>query len=77
MKKNHFTIIRKTAVVATDSLLTLQPGETVTVSCQEFAGLGTVQSAVCRLNQRAGYKQFEASSDDNGATITIKRYPQE
>lgn len=73
MKKNHFQIVRETKIVATDSLLTLHAGEQVEISCTEFACMGTVNSAVCRLNQRSGWREFEVSTNDNGATLLIKR----
>lgn len=68
-----FTIIRKTTVVATDSLLTIKAGSSVTVACTDFAPLQTVHSAASRLNARAGYKEFEVTTPDNGASIIIKR----
>lgn len=76
MKKNHFEIVRKSQIIATDSLMTLHAGEEVTVACSDFAPLSTVMSAVTRLNQRSGWKEFEASSPDNGATIYMKRNEQ-
>ena len=72
-QKNHFQVIRRTQVVATDSIATLKPGEEVTISCVDFAPMQTVNSAICRLNARAKRKEYACSSPDNGATIIIKR----
>lgn len=75
MEKNHFHVVRKTSIVATDSLLTMHPGETASIPCGDFCCLSTAMSAACRLNQQSTYKEFEVSSPDNGATIVIKRNP--
>lgn len=72
-KKNNFHIVRDTRILATDTLQTIDPGTEVSVKCTEFAGLSTVHSAASRLNQRAGFKEFEVSTPDNGLTITIRR----
>ena len=71
--KMAFKVIRKTTTIATDSLLTLANGEKVEVACTDFAPLQTVHSAASRLNARAGFKEFEITTPDNGAHIIIKR----
>lgn len=71
-----FKVIRKTTIIATDSLLTLANGEKVEVACTAFAPLQTVHSAASRLNARAGFKEFEITTPDNGAHIIIKRNKQ-
>ena len=68
-----FEVIRKTTIIATDSLLTLANGEKVEVACTDFAPLQTVHSTAARLNARAGFKEFEITTQDNGAHIIIKR----
>lgn len=73
MAKNEMQIIRETQVNTPKSLLTIKPGATVRVSCSEFSPMGTVASAISRLNQRAGRIEFEASTPDKGATIVIHR----
>jgi len=73
MEKNSFRIIRETLVNTPESLQTVDPGTTVEVSCVDFAPWATVKSATTRLNQRAGFTEFEVTSPDNGATIVIKR----
>lgn len=72
-EKSHFTVIKEEMVSTPKSLQTLYPGEKVTVSCSEFASLMTVRSAASRLNRSIGFTEFEVSTPDNGATITIKR----
>ena len=59
-----FEVIRKTTIIATDSLLTLAKGEKVEVACTDFAPLQTVHSAASRLNARAGFKEFEITTPD-------------
>lgn len=54
------------------SLLAMQK-DSSSVACQELASLGTVRSTCYRLNQRAGYKEFEVTSPDNGATLVVTR----
>ena len=73
MAKNEFSVVRETQVNTPESLLTVTPGETLSISCKEFSPYSTVKSAATRLNQRAGFVEFEISSPDNGATIIIKR----
>lgn len=73
MKKKEFHVVREEVVKTPDSLLTMAAGTKVEVPCKVFAGYTTVASAATRLNQRAGWKEFEVSSPDNGATIVIKR----
>jgi hypothetical protein len=73
MAKTEFRVIRETQVNTPESMLTIKKGETVTVSCTDFSPLSTVKSAATRLNQRAGFVEFEVTSPDNGATIIIKR----
>ena len=68
-----FEVIRKTTIIATDSLLTMSGGEQVEVSCTDFAPLQTVYSAASRLNAKSGFREFEISSPDNGAHIVIRR----
>lgn len=68
-----FHIIRETQVNTPESLLTVGKGETVKVSCKDFAPYSTVKSAASRLNQRIGCIEFEITTPDNGATIIIKR----
>jgi hypothetical protein len=69
----EFRIIKETATNSVKSLLTLAKGKTVSVPCQVFAPYSTVKSAVSRLNQHAGFTEFEVSTPDNGATIVVKR----
>lgn len=73
MAKIGIHVIRETQVNTPESLLTVAKGSTVSISCTEFSPYGTVKSAATRLNQRAGFVEFEISSPDNGATIIIKR----
>lgn len=75
MAKNQDTIrvIRKTQVNTPASMLTIKPGTTVKISCADFSKLGTVKSAATRLNQRAGFIEFEVQDIENGAIIIIKR----
>lgn len=73
MAKTEFHVIRETQVNTPESMLTIKAGETVTVSCKDFSPFSTVKSAATRLNQRAGFVEFEVASPDNGATIVIKR----
>lgn len=73
MEKSEFRVIRETLVNTPESLLTVNKGETVSVSCKDFSPMSTVKSAATRLNQRAGFVEFEITSPDNGATIVIKR----
>ena len=73
MAKSEFRVIRETQVNAPESLLTVEKGGTVTVSCKDFSPYSTVKSAATRLNQRAGFVEFEITTPDNGATIVIKR----
>lgn len=71
--ETKFRVIRETMVNTPESMLTINPGDVVTVPCTDFAPYGTVKSATTRLNQRSGFTEFETSSPDNGATIIIKR----
>lgn len=73
MAKSEFQIIRETLVNTPESLLTVEKGNTVSVSCKDFSSFSTVKSAVSRLNQRFGNIEFEVSTPDNGATLIIKR----
>lgn len=75
MAKNQATmqVVRETQVNTPESMLTIKPGTTVSIPCTDFSPLATVKSAATRLNQRAGFTEFEVSTPDNGATITIKR----
>lgn len=73
MAKSEFRIVRETQVNTPESMLTMPKGETVKVSCKDFAPYSTVKSAATRLNQRVGCIEFEVSTPDNGATIIIKR----
>jgi hypothetical protein len=73
MAKSEFRVVRETQVNTPESLLTVEKGETVTVSCKDFSPYSTVKSAATRLNQRAGFVEFEITTPDNGATIVIKR----
>lgn len=73
MEKSEFRVVKETQVNTPESLLTVEPGTTVEVSCVEFAPYGTVKSASTRLNQRAGWDEFAVTSRDNGATIIITR----
>ena len=73
-KEQKFHVIISPAQVNTpQSLLTMTPGTTITISCRDFAPYATVKSAICRLNQKVGRIEFESSSPDNGATIILKR----
>ena len=71
--KNQMRVIRETQVNTPESMLTIEPGSTVEVSCVDFSPFSTVKSAATRLNQRAGFVEFEVSTPDNGATIVIIR----
>lgn len=73
MEEKDFRIIKETSVNTPESLLTIAKGARVSVPCQDFSPYSTVKSAATRLNQRAGFTEFEASTPDNGATIIIKR----
>lgn len=73
MEKNGFRIIKETQVNTPESMLTIKPGTTVKVSCVDFSPYYTVMSAKTRLNDRAGFVEFEVSTPDKGATIIIKR----
>jgi hypothetical protein len=73
MEKNGFRVIKETQVNTPESMLTVEPGETVEVSCVEFAPYSTVKSAATRLNQRVGWVEFVVDTPDNGATIIITR----
>lgn len=73
MAKSEFRVVRETQVNTPESLLTVEKGETVRVSCKDFSSYSTVKSAATRLNQRAGCVEFEITTPDNGATIIIKR----
>lgn len=73
MEKTEFRVVRETQVNTPESLLSVASGVTVKVSCKEFSPYSTVKSAASRLNQRAGFVEFEISTPDNGATIIIKR----
>lgn len=75
MTKTEFRVIRETQVNTPESMLTMQKGETISIPCVDFAPYGTVKSAATRLNQRAGFVEFEVSTPDNGATIVVKRNP--
>lgn len=68
-----FRVIRETQVNTPESMLTITVGATVTIPCADFAPYSTVKSAATRLNQRAGFTEFNVSSPDNGATIVITR----
>lgn len=73
MEKSEMRIIRATQVNTPESLLTVRKGTVATVSAPDFSPLNTVRSAITRLNQRAGFTEFEVSTPDNGATLIIKR----
>ena len=75
MAKNQGTmrVIRESQVNTPESMLTIKPGTTVTISCRDFSKLGTVKSAASRLNRRAGFLEFEITDKNNGETIFIKR----
>ncbi len=73
MEKSAFRVIKETQVNTPESLLTVAKGKKVEISCVEFAPYSTVKSAATRLNQRAGFVEFEVGTPDNGATIIIKR----
>lgn len=73
MEKNTFQIIKETQINTPESMLTMQSGETVEISCKDFSPYSTVKSAATRLNQRFGCIVFEVTTPDNGATIVIKR----
>lgn len=71
--KNNMEIKIEKKVNTPESLLTIGKNSTVIVKAAKFAQLTTVRSAVTRLNQKAGFEEFEVSTPDNGATIVIKR----
>lgn len=72
-KITGFRIIRKSVVNTPESLMTLRPGEEVSVDCREFSSLSTALSAASRLNKHAGRVEFNVWSSDNGATLNIRR----
>lgn len=55
------------------TLKTLSPGNTVKIASKDFASLGTVHSAIFRLNKASGFKEFNVTSPDNGTTLIITR----
>ncbi len=71
--ESEFHVVRETQVNTPESLLTVEKGKTVSVSCKDFSPYSTVKSAACRLNQKLGCIEFEISTPDNGATIIIQR----
>ena len=77
MAKSEFRVVRETQretqVNTPESLLTVEKGETVRVSCKDFSPYSTVKSAATRLHQRLNKIEFEVTTPDNGATIIIKR----
>lgn len=73
MAKSGFCVVRETQVNTPESLLTVNSGDTVEVSCKDFSPYSTVKSAATRLNKRLKKKEFKISTPDNGATIVIKR----
>jgi len=72
-EKKGFRVIKETQVNTPESMLTINPGDTVKVSCVDFAPYSTVKSAATRLNQRVGWVEFSVDTPDNGATIIITR----
>ena len=72
-KKGTIKIIRVTQVNTPRSLLTIKPGTSAKINCREFTKMSTVMSAATRLNKKAGFVEFEVKTEDNGATIIIKR----
>lgn len=64
-EKKQMRVIRETQVNTPESLLTIEQGATVEVSCVDFAPFSTVKSASTRLNQRAGFTEFEVTTSDN------------
>ena len=77
MEKNHFQIVKETRINTPQSLLTLEPGETLEISCIDFMPYTTVASAVSRLNQSADWTEFSICTPDNGATIIVTRNKKE
>ena len=77
MQKNHFQVIKETRISAPASLLTLHPGETVEIQCAEFAPYSTIAAAVCRLNQRADFLEFQIVPQNNSTTAVVTRNKKE
>lgn len=73
MKKSNFRIITETTVNAPKSMLTITPGETISIPCVDFISISTVRSAATRLNKRLNRIEFIVTSPDKGATIVIHR----
>lgn len=71
--EQKMTIVRNTQVNAPESMMTIEPGSVVHVACIDFAPLITVRCAAFRLNQRAGWSEFEVEALDNGASMNIRR----
>ena len=60
MAKSEFRVVRETQVNTPESLLTVEKGGTVTVSCKDFSPYSTVKSAATRFNQLTGCVEFES-----------------
>lgn len=69
-----FKIVRETKVNTPESLKTIPVGSSVRIACKDFVSMNTVQAAICRLNQQAGYVEYKVTSPDNGATLDIYHY---
>lgn len=69
-----FKIVRVTKVNTPESLKTIPVGSSVRIACKDFVSMNTVQAAICRLNQQAGYVEYKVTSPDNGATLDIYHY---
>lgn len=67
-------LVRETSINIAKSLLGIARGSVVRVAAPDFARLNSVRSAATRANQRAGFKEFEVSTPDNGATLVIQRH---
>lgn len=64
------TIVKKVSV--SDTLRAIKHGETVQFHCSSMY-LGSVRSAICRLNKQLGRKEYTVISFDNGQFFGIKR----
>lgn len=74
MSKKTFQIITRLVVDTPASLQTIPVGETVTVSVGEFSMLSTIRSSASRLNQLAGFKEYDVEPVNNGEMVRITRH---
>ena len=65
-----FKIVRETKVNTPESLRTIPVGSSVRIACKDFVSMNTVQAAICRLNQQAGYVEYKVTSPTTMQTKT-------